>query len=414
MLLPGFSFAAGASVESPLELTWADCVSAALRNNPGLKAKKLAVEQYKYLYQAGYNAYLPSVNISHSLSRSGSDGASPSGRANTSLSATEPLINLKAMSSIRTARIGYDKAYSDYKAESASLRQALYTAFVRLVYAQENVVVQNKVLTIRQHNSELIKLKYDSGMESRGNMMYTAALAELSRANVLQAQRSLDSARLDLLNSMGVSEFRPVSTKASLTAPDYSLTQEEVEKALENIPQVVSQEKSVESLRERLLSAKYDLYPTLNASQSLGWSGPGEFPGNRNWSLGLRLDLPLFSNGITYYANNTKAADQALKSGEAALKDLKNTLKNNILSGYNDFQNAKDTALANVNVLGANEERYKESQIQYQAGQMNFIDLENIEQSLVDAQLNQLVYLRNAYTSKISLESLLGVGLEDR
>lgn len=410
MLLAGPSLAAAA--EPPLELTWQDCVRAALENNPGLKAKKLTIEQNKYSYLASYNNYFPALSISHSLSRSGSDSSTASNSVSTRLQASEPILDLKALASIRSSKITYDQAYASYRAASASLRQSLYASFVKLVYAQENVVVQNKVLTIRRHNSELIKLKYDSGMESRGNMLYTAALAEQTRINVVQAERSLNSARQDLLNNMGFSELRPVVAKAALTAPDYTLSPADVQNLLENIPQVVLQEKSVESLNERRLSAKYDLYPTLNASQSIGWSGKRELPGAQSWSLGLSLSLPLFSNGITYYANNTKAAGAALKSGEAALKDLKNTLEGGILNGYNDFLNAKDTALVNVNVLGANEERYKESQIQYQAGQMSFIDLESIEQSLVDAQLNQLRFLRDANTSKISLESLLGVGLE--
>jgi outer membrane protein TolC len=370
------------------------------------------VEQYKYHYRAGFNAYLPSVNISNSVSRSATDPVSPSTRYSAGISASEPIFNLKALSSIRSSRIAYEKADADYRAASASLRQALYSAFVSLVYAQENVATQKKVLVIRENNAQLVKLDYDSGTESRGNMMYAAALAGLSKSGVTQAERSLDSARLDLLNSMGFADFRPVVAKASLTAPDYTLDLANVKTLMENIPQVVSQEKGVESLKERMLSSKYDLYPTLSASQSVGWSGPTEFPSTRNWSLGLSLNLPIFSNGITYYANNTKAADRALKSGEASLMDTKNLLEGSIRNGYNDFLNAKDNALVNVVLLNANEERYKESQIKYQAGKMSFIDLETTEQSLVDGQLNQLSYFKNANTSKISLESLIGTGLE--
>ena len=411
ILFAGQSLAAAAA-EPPLELSWQDCVRAALDNNPGLKARKLAVEQYKYLYQAGFNAYLPSVNISHSVSRSATDPSSPSNKYSAGISASEPIFNLKALSSIRGAKIAYEKADADYRAQSASLRETLYSAFVNLIYAQENVSTQKKVLVIRENNSQLVKLDYDSGTESRGNMMYSIALAALSKSGVAQAERSLDSARLDLLNSMGFSEFKPIVAKGDLAVPEYALDSGNVKKLIENIPQVVSQRKGVESLKEHMLSAKYDLYPTLNASQSLGWSGPTEFPATRNWALGLSLNLPLFSNGITYYANNSKAADRALKSGEASLTDMTNTLEGSIRNGYNDFLNAKDNALVNVGLLNADEERYKESQIKYQAGQMSFIDLETTEQTLVDAQLNQLSFFKKANTSKISLESLIGIGLE--
>jgi len=401
-----------AAQDASLELSWDDCVREALSGNSALKAKKLAIEQYRYLYLAGYNAYLPSVNVSHSVSRGGGAGVPPSNRWSFGLSASEPIFNLKAISSIKSSRISYEKAAADYRGESASLRAGLYSAFVSLLVAQEKVRVQNKIMTIREENARLIKLKYDSGRESRGNMLYASALADLAVADAQKAGRALNIARRGLLSGLGSAEYRPVTAKAELQSPEYELNTGAIRAALENIPQVISFEKSVESARQKLLSARYDLFPTLNASQALNWSGPGEFPSDRSWSMGLSLSLPLLSNGITFYPNNTGAARASLKGAEESLRDLKVSLENDIISAYDDFLNARDTAASNVNVLKANEERYKESQIKYMAGRISFIDLENVEQSMVDNQLNQLQFLLNVNTKKIALENLLGVGLE--
>jgi len=414
--LPALLFAAvgyAAAQQAPIDLSWDDCVREALANNPGLKARKLTIDQYKYLLLAGYNAYLPRVSLSHSVSRSGGGNTPPSTRWGLSASISEPVFDLSAMSSIRTSKINYEKTLSDYRSESAALRQSLYSAFMSLLVAQEQVSVDKKILSIREQNARLIQLKYESGMESRGNTMYAAALHELSKANAQKSERALNMSRRELLKNMGVSAYRPIIAKGELKAPEYNFKAEDVKAALEKIPQVISLEKGIEAYKERLLSAQYSLFPTLNASQSVSWSGPGEFPANRSWSMGLSLNLPLFSSGITYYANNTKAARLALQSAEESLKDLKISLENDIVSGYDDFLNTRDTAVSNVNVLAANEERYKESQIKYMAGQISFIDLENVEQSMVDAQQKHLQYLRNANNKKLSLENFLGVGLED-
>ncbi|HOW88755.1 MAG TPA: TolC family protein [Elusimicrobiales bacterium] len=398
----------------PEELSWEDCVREALAANPALKAKRLSVEQNRYLYLAGYNAYLPKVNVSHSVNRSGGDGLSPSNRWNFGLSASEPILDLKAVSSIKSARLNLDQAEAAYRAESASLRQTLFSAFTGLLVAQERVKVQNKIAELREQNARLIKLKYDSGMESRGNMMYAAALHELSRTDAQKAGRALEMARRELLSGLGSAQYRPVAAKAELRTPSLDLKPEEVRAAVENAPQVVSARTGAALARQRSLSARYDLFPTVSANQSLGWSGKTEFPEDRNWSLGLTMSLPLFGSGLTYYPNNTAAAKAALKSAEQSLRDLQISLENGIMSAFYDFQNALDTALANVAVLKANEERYKESQIKYMAGKISFLDLENVEQSLVDNQLNQLQYLQNASVKKIAVENRLGIGLEDR
>ena len=395
------------------ELTWENCVKEALANNPALKAKKLAIDQYKYLYFAGYNSYLPKISVSHSVARSGGENTDPSNRWGLSLSASEPVFNLAAMSSIRTAKISYDKTFSDYKVQSASLRQTLYSAFMTLVAAQEQVRVDSRTLAIREENAKLIRLKYESGQESRGNMLYTAALFELSRINAAKSGRSLQIARRELLRNMGISEYRPVTARGALTAPELNFNAETLLTILDNLPQVVSQKKSVESQKERLLTAKYDLFPVVSANQSMSWSGPGQFDVDRSWSLGLSMSLQLLSGGLTYYPNSTKAARLALKGAEESLKDLKLSLGNSILNGYENFLNARDTADANISVVAACEERYKESQIKYMAGKISFTDLTNVEQNMVDAQQNQLQYLRNANNSKFALENLLGVGLED-
>ncbi len=395
----------------PSELTWEDCAAIALRNNPALSAQRRTIEQAKYSYLAGLNSVYPQLGLSHSFSRSGGQGASPSDRWSAGISASETLFNLKTYSSIRSSKLGFEKAEEDYLNQSAALRQTLANAFLALIYAQENLKAQTRILEIREQNAKLIKLKYDSGMESRGNMMYSAALAEQAKADLAKAGRSVEMARRDLLAAMGTADYSPVTAKGALEVPDMRLDTAGIRARLDGIPQVRSQEKSLETLKERMLSAKFDAAPTLTATQGVGWSAGHEFPGSRSWSFGFSLNLPIFSNGPTYYAENTRAASAALKAGEDSLRSLKLSLENNIVTSYYGFLNAKDTAGSIAAVFGANEERYKESQIQYMAGQISYIDLENIEQSLVDSQLNQLSFLKNVNSAKIAVENLLGVGL---
>ena len=47
------------------------------------------------------------------------------------------------------------------------------------------------------------------------------------------------------------------------------------------------------------------------------------------------------------------------------------------------------------------------------AGKISFIDLINVEQNFVDSDLNQLNFARTAHIRKLTLEQLLGVGMEE-
>ena len=158
-------------------------------------------------------------------------------------------------------------------------------------------------------NAKLLKLKYDSGRESRGDAMYANALYELAKTNFQSSKRVLLSAQRELVQYLNLPLNAVVAALGEFEIPSASIS---VEKALANLdktPRVMLLKKNIESSKESMLSAKYDLYPALSASQSVSWRGDREFPSSGSWNFGLSLSLPLFSGGITHYRNNTRASN---------------------------------------------------------------------------------------------------------
>jgi outer membrane protein TolC len=413
LLLPLLLAAAPVRAQEELSLTWDAARKLALENNPSVKAARAAMEQAGYNYLAGLNSYMPQISLSHSLSRSGGDNSSPSNRWGASVSASEDLLNLKTVSSVKTSRIAREKAEADYLAASASARQALGAAFADLLFAQKRIEVQKKIYSIRAENAKLIRLKYESGMESKGNALYTEALAENASVSEKKAGRQLLISQRALLETLGLESAASVKAEGDISVPSFSLDEARLNAALERSPRIISARKTLEAARERTSSARYGAYPTLKASQSMGWSGASEFPADKSWSLGLSLSIPIFSGGPTYYFNNLSASKKALTAAEQDFRAARLSLASSLRSGYDDFLSAAETAQSNTSLLRANEERYKEAQIKYMAGKISFIDLENVEQNFVDSDLNQLDYARTAHSRKLSLEQLLGVGIED-
>jgi outer membrane protein TolC len=395
-----------------LALTLEQARALAMEHNPSVKAARASLDQAAQNYLASLNSYLPSLSASHSFSRSGGDSSSPSNRWSASLSASEDLFNLKTVSSVKSSRISKEKAEADFLSASASARQALVNAFADLLFAQKRVEVQKKIYSIRAENAKLIRLKYESGMESKGNALYTEALAVNAGVSVKKMERQLASAQRSLLEAIGLEGAPQVRAEGDMGVPVFALDEVAVSAALERSPRMVAAKKTLESAVERVSSARYYAYPTLRASGSYGWSGDQEFPDNKSWSMGLSLSLPLFSGGPTYYFNNLSANKKAYIAAEENYKAARISLSASLRSGYDDFLSAAETAAAGTSLLAANEERYKEAQIKYMAGKISFLDLENVEQNFVDSDLNQLDYVRTAHSRKTALEQLLGVTLE--
>ncbi|OGR67618.1 MAG: hypothetical protein A2081_00720 [Elusimicrobia bacterium GWC2_61_19] len=401
-----------ALAQQGLTLTWEDARRLALENNPSVRAARASMEQADYNYLAGLNSYLPQVSVSHSVTRSGGDASSASNRWGASVSASQDLLNLRTVSAVKSARISREKAEADYLAASAAARQALAGAFADLLFAQKRVEVQKKIYGIRLENAKLIRLKYESGMESKGNALYTEALADNAEVSVKKAERQLASAQRSLLEAIGLEGTGGVKAAGDIGVPDFTMAEAEVDAALERSPIIVGAKKTLEAAKERTSSARYYAYPSLKASGAYGWSGDGEFPRDKSWSMGLSLSVPLFSGGPTYYFNNLSAYKKALAAAEEDYRAARISLAASLRSGYDDYLSAAETAKAAVSLLTANQERYKEAQIKYMAGNISFIDLENVEQNFVDSDLNQLDYARAAHSRKQALEQLLGVTME--
>jgi len=243
---------------------------------------------------------------------------------------------------------------------------------------------------------------------------YAVAQEKQAKVSLAESERAKESAARDLLKILG-EDYRPVSASADLAVPELNFDTSTIKGIIENVPSILSQKNTINIKKSSLDSAKADYYPTLTASQSYGGDSESyEFPHSWNsWSVGLSLNIPIMPGGPTKYKNSVKSAEAAVKAEKQNLADDKLTLESNVYSAYDDFINACETVYAGDALLAANEERYKESFINYMAGNISFIDLESIEQTLIESRRNQLSYLKNANVNKITLESLLGITLEE-
>jgi len=403
LLLP----AAANAQQAERVLSWEDCVSIALQSNAALSAQKQAVAAAEYKYYATRNSLYPSISASHSLSRSGS-GNTAANSTSLGLNSNIDLWNPGDYASIKTQRMTLDKATADLKAQLATLRSDLKTAFISMLYAQENLQLTKSIYDLRQKNANTIELQYASGRESKGNMMYAQAQAYQAKSDIAAAERSMATSRRNLLKVLGLPAYEIVRASGTLLAPAFS-SSDDIDALALKVPAVMQSAASIQVSKAQYDAAGVDMYPSLTSSQSLGWSGNTEFPQYRNWSLGVQLSWPLFSNGITYHKNNVAAA-------RAQYTQAEETYRQQLLTSRADLQTAKaavesdmDTIKSNEYMLEAEKQRHSESQVKYLSGNLSFQDWETVEQSLVSAEKNYLSSKRQALADLASWEKLLGL-----
>lgn len=390
-------------------LTWKDCVEAALRSNPTLYVSKYGKEADEYSYNMAVNGYLPKLGLGYSGNRSGEPGST---NWSLDLSASETLFNAQTNSTIRVRKAALQKDDASLLAASAAARYQLRAAYINLIYAQENINVLNGIFKLRKSNAEMIRMRYEGGNESKGNMMRSSAQAEKSRLDIENAKQNLVTARRELLAAMGMDEYRETAASGTLVSLPADPAIDVNTVALAN-PDVKVSALAVDIAKEQVTNAAASLYPTLTASQSVGWDGDTMLPDRRGWGLGINLSLPLFSNGVTYVKNSVKNAQSLVKQSEE-------TYRKTLLGAKSDLQaaqaalNTAHNAITSSNLfLTAAEQRHKEATVKYLNGALDFDIWESIEQELISAQQDHLAALKTLNTAKAALEKLMGVPLAD-
>jgi len=390
-------------------LTWQDCQDTALANNPSLASYRAALKAAEYSYYASENSLYPSLTASHALSMSGANAA-PSDNWSLGLSASETLFNMATYASVASAQKSVETANASLHQSAADTRNTLRSAFLNLLYAQENIGLTERIYKIRQQNADTVSLQYDSGNESKGDMMNSKALAVSAQSDIAAAKRSLSTAQRALAAAMGMDDFTALVVTGTLSVPAGSGSVD-VDKAAENAPAVLVAHKSVETQEIAVKSANSTLYPTLSATQGLNWNRDYEFPGPRTWSAGVALSWAIFGSGPTYYKNS-------LASAKSTLEKVRQSYRNTLLSEKQSVQSALaslDTAIDSVDTsaltLAAARQRDAEGQIQYLAGSLTYQNLEDVEQSLVSAEQSYLSALLTVNTARAQVDDLLGIPL---
>jgi outer membrane protein TolC len=402
-------------------LSWQDCVSLALSQNPDLESSRKAEEAGRASYRGSFNGLLPQVALTNSLSRSGGAALSssaggfatvPSQNWQAEASANLNIFNASQIATIKTSAASLATATASLRQASATLRYNLRAAFLQLLFAQENVDISHSIIDIRARSAKLLNLRYESGNESRGNML--SAQAELTQAKVLyeQALADLRTSQKALDQQLGQDDFRIIVATGTLDTGEPPPLSKINEAILSNLPAVAVQEAAVKSSEAALEQSRSSLFPSLSASYTRSRGGSAEFPAAQyGWSLGGVLSYPLFSGGPTsvYYA--VSAAKRGVEEARANRRSVRNAAAVSLENTWTNWFKATGTVKVGVSLLEAARQRNIEADVRYDSGLLTYDNWEIISTDRITQERQLLSDRLNAAAAEAAWKQALGKGL---
>jgi len=400
-------------------LTWDDCVKIATAQSSTLVSAQKNLDAKEAAYRGSFNALLPNLSLGYSYSTSDLYSAASGLTSNTSWqqqlqgNVNWDLFNLKDYASMQMASAALDQARYDLLTASAQVRQQLRQAYFQLLYAQEQITLLEQIRKIRQTNAQMVTLEYNSGRESKGNMLLTQADLASSETDLAQAQRNLRVAQQALNHALGRPETEAVAVNDKFYVPA-TPTWEDIAAHLPNLPQIKHDDALIAQAQASLKQAWSQVVPNLSANYSHSWVGQSFFPPNNDWTASLSLNWPIFAGGPTYsyfaISGAQDSLDKAVSDKTTDMQQLQTSAENawaSLMSGIDQVRIQKqyqDAAL----------QRNDEATIEYGNGLLVFENWNQVVTALVSYEKQYLSARLSAVQAEISWQNTLATTLEEK
>jgi len=380
--------------------------------------------QAQALVRSARGAFYPNVDLSVGKTRSSQGTGSSSSSLSSSASGIRDTYN--AQLGVSWEADVWGKLRRGLEANEASA-QASFADLAAMRLSQQSDLVQNylqlRVIDQQKRLLEATVAAYEKSLQMTQNQ-YRAGIS--GRDAVAQAQTQLKSTQADLVdliwqraqfeNAIAVltgqapAEFSIAETQNIPNLPQIPLSLPS--QLLERRPDIASAERSVIAANANIGVAKAAYYPDLTLSMSGGYSSSTSknlltLP-NRFWSVGPKLDLPIFDGGI-----RSAEVDRT----EAVYDQTVAKYRQTVLDGFREVENYlvqlkvyEDEAGVRQEALDAARDSLRLTQNQYKAGLIAYIDVVVVQATALSNERTVLNILQNRLIASVQLIAALGGG----
>jgi outer membrane protein len=409
-------------------LTLEEAVNIALQRNTLLQKSVNNIDSYQSNVKAAYGNLLPTLGAQGNWQWSRSE--TKGGFLPLQNGGFLPLPDLKIVSETRSYNVGAGTNWTlfDGLSNIATVSQSknnLESAQLSLARLKQTIVYQTisnyydiinagELLKVKEEDVKWNEKNYETINER--NKLGAVTLADVyaqqvkvgnAELAVIQAKNSLETAKSNLLYYLGLDVLENYSFSDSLSANDRDIIGRHIDANYQDLSDLVT--KSLSS-RYDYQSAKLSLESALNG---ITIARSGYLPNltnnnsfytysdkvntlfqNRNYTVGLTINVPIFSGFST--ENRLQLAEVGAMNSKADLSDLERDIKRNIQKTYLDLQAAEKSLEVSKGNVSAAEESRRIQQEKYALGSSTLLDVLVANSDYLTAQTN-LINAEYAY-----------------
>jgi len=386
-------------------------------------------------FNSGINGTLPwglQYNFSGNIAEQyGSSELGPfdSSSGNIGVTLTQPLLKNfwidQTRLNVRVAKNRLKYSEQGLREQIITSATAVENAYYELIFAQQNVQVQQEALDLAQTQLDQDKQRVQIGTLAILSVQQDESQVAQSQANLIAAQYTLVTDQNTLKNLLADTNYSSwhdtdIQPTATLAAPVETFNlQDSWRKGMTERPDLVQARLNVEQQGIQLKFYRNQLFPELDLTGTYGWNGAGkEFSdalGQLNegnspfYSYGAQMTVPLSNIGPR---NQYKSNKMTLQQITLQLKQLEQNvlveIDNAVKQAQSNYQSVEATKQARVYAEAALDAEEKT----YAVGKATTFEVLQYQNNLTAARSQEIRALANYNEALANLAAQEGSTLE--
>jgi len=413
----------------------------AVDNNADLAAARAQFRAIREVVPQARAGLLPNLRAGAELSETRTEADSSLGsrtltRSGTVYQATlsQPLFRADRWFQLQAAEAMSEQAALEYSAAEQNLILQSAQAYFAALQAQDNLAAAKAEEAAFKRQLDQANERFEVGLSDRTDVLEAQAGFDTARANRLVAARQVEDAfqaLYSLTNHQHVA-LEGIEHRLPVLPPAPNDASAWVDTAVQQNLNLMAISKAVEAAHETLRQSRAGHAPTLDAvasyrrgdNDSLGLSNTMQIPGIdlprysgnvEQSSIGLQLNIPLYSGGLT--RSQSRQAFYQLDEAEQRRESLRRQVVENTRNLHRAVNTDIEQVQARRQSIISSQSALEATEVGYQVGTRNIVDVLDTQRRLYAAVRNynnaRYDYILNSLRLKQAAGTLNPGDLED-
>lgn len=399
-------------------ITWQQAVKKVEQNNASLEAAVSTLKSLQQKSKANNGAFLPRISVGlnyNQVDQKNTEFESQESNTKNYSSVINGSINLFSgfadLSRKQIAQLNARAYQGTLQKTKATLSYELKSAFEGLLYAKDYKNLAEQIVSRRQENHNMVRLRFESGLENRGSLLLAKAYLEQAKYDLLQANNLDNVVKARLSRLLGFIQEQDFTVAGQVPIqdppeqkPDFYAIASELH------PEMIEADAAEQSAQKAITLARASFLPSLDLTSQFRKSNTEFYPDQQEQlSVGLSLTFPLFDGGRDYY--NLKSAVSELQAATSRRKNVNQTLISSLEQGYASYIEAVAKFKVDHSFKQAAELRAEIARKRYNNGLLTFENWDVIENDLINRQKSYLISKRDRVIAEAAWEQVQGKGV---